>query len=250
MRAVLLGYGGWVSNPHYGHTSILVTDEGETEAILLDSGEGVLRSMFECGFTELKKIKAAVLTHNHGDHVLGLPTLVQFAKVVGARFMVVGLRGTLDSLTQILKATSVFNFERYLDFVPVEPGEIVEVSRFRFEFAEASHTVPSIAVRVEERGTKKCLVYTGDTSYSERLVKLAVGCDLLMHEVSFPDGEDVMAKSLGHSTASDCLRVAVEAKSRVVVPLHFGLTEPRLDLGKLPENTTVIRPAKCLTIDV
>lgn len=250
MRAVLLGYGGWVSNPRYGHASILVTGGNGGEAILLDAGEGTLRSMFECGFTALERVKAVVLSHSHGDHVLGLPTLVQFAKVMGTRFMVVGLRGTLDSLVQMLKAASVSSYERYLDFVSVEPGGAVELSWFRIEFAEAFHTVPSVAVRVEERETKRCLVYTGDTSYNERLVRLAEGCDLLMHEVSFSDEESALAKPLGHSTVSDCLRVAVEARARAVVPLHFGLREPRLDLDKLPKSTIVIRPTRCLAIEI
>lgn len=250
MKVVVLGYGGWVSNPLYGHTSILVSGGGENAFILLDSGEGVLRDMFECGYVELKKIKAVVLTHSHGDHVLGLPTLVQFAKVFGARFSVIGLKETLTSLTELLKAVSVSGFECCLEFVPVRPGDVVETSEFRVAFAEASHTIPSIAVRVEESGTGKCLVYSGDTSYSEQLVRLAGGCDLLVHEASFADSESALAKSLGHSTVSDCLRVAVEAKNRLVIPLHFGLAEPGLEIAILPREVTVIRPTKCLTIDI
>ncbi|MEM0065614.1 MAG: ribonuclease Z [Sulfolobales archaeon] len=248
MRVVVLGYGGWVSNPTYGHTSILVTSE--TGSVLLDAGEGVFRDLFECGYSDLKRIKAIVLTHGHGDHTLGLPTIAQFAKVFNARLLIVGLEKTLTSLVEILRATSVSNYECCLEFVPVKHGDVVEVAGIKMEFAEVPHTIPSIAVRVEESGTGRCLTYSGDTSYSEELVRLAEGCDLLMHEASFSDTEASLARSLGHSTVSDCIRVGVEAKNRLIVPLHFGLEEPRIDLTSLPKSITVVYPAKCLTIDV
>ncbi|MEM4832061.1 MAG: ribonuclease Z, partial [Sulfolobales archaeon] len=180
MKVVVLGYGGWISNPTYGHTSLLVSSENGS--VLLDAGEGVFRDLFECGYSDLRRIKAVVLTHGHGDHILGLPTIVQFAKVFNVRLLVIGLEKTLASLVEILRATSISNYECCLEFVPVKHGDVVEVAGMRMKFAEVPHTIPSIAVRVEDSGTGKCLAYSGDTSYSEELVRLAEGCDLLMHE--------------------------------------------------------------------
>ncbi|MEM2007310.1 MAG: ribonuclease Z [Sulfolobales archaeon] len=248
MKVVVLGYGGWVSSPIYGHTSILVSSEAGS--VLLDAGEGVVRDLFECGYSDIKRINAVVVTHSHGDHILGLPTIVQFAKVLGARVVAIGLEETLASLVEILKATSVLNYECCLEFMPVKHGDVIEVLGLRMRFVEVSHTIPSIAIRVEEGRTGKCLAYSGDTSYSEELVRLAEGCDLLVHEASFSDSEASLARSLGHSTVSDCLRVGIEAKNRLIVPLHFGLKEPRVDLASLPKSITVIYPSKCLTIDI
>lgn len=250
MRVVLLGYGGWVSDPLSGHTSVLVSGGSDGDLILLDSGEGVLRSMFECGYTDIGRLRAVVLTHSHGDHILGLPTIVQFAKVLGARFKVVGRRETLESLRKLLEATSVSGFECCTEFVEVGPGDSVELAGLRVEFAEALHTVPSLAVRVEDREAQGCLVYTGDTAYSEHVVRLARGCDLLLHEASFPDPDGPLARSLGHSTVSDCLRAAAEAGVRLVVPLHLGLAGLKLDPARFPAGVTVVRPTRCLTIEL
>ncbi len=250
MRVVLLGYGGWVSDPLYGHTSILVSRGPGEGLALLDSGEGVLRSMFECGYTDVRELRAVVLTHNHGDHVLGLPTIIQFAKVVGGKLKVVGPRETLHSIKMLLEAVSVSSFECCVEFVEVKPGDSIRIAGLKIEFAEASHTVPSLAIRVEDEGTGGCFVYSGDTAYSEQLARLAEGCDLLMHEVSFPDSEGSLARSLGHSTVSDCLRVALEAGVRLVMPLHFGLADFKLNPTELPAGLTVLHPTKCLTVEL
>ncbi|MCS7098948.1 MAG: ribonuclease Z [Sulfolobales archaeon] len=250
MKIVVLGFGGWVSNPVYGQTSVLVSSDSSEEYILLDSGEGVLRSMFECGFSDVEKLRAVVVTHRHGDHLLGLPTIVQFAKIVGSRVIVVGLKETVDSLIEMLRAVSVSNYECCLEFMVVDPGSTVEIAGLKLRFAEAKHTIPGLAVRVEGTNSGKCLVYTGDTSYSEQIVKLARGCDILLHEASFSESDSSLAESLGHSTTLDCLRTAAEAGSKFVLPLHFGLAKLKLDIDSIPQSVTVIYPSKCLTIHV
>ncbi len=250
MRVVLLGYGGWVSNPSYGHTSILVSRDSTGELVLLDSGEGVLRSMFECGYADVGRLRAVLVTHSHGDHTLGLPTLVQFAKALGGRFKVFGLRETLGSLRRLLEAVSVSDFERYAELTEVRPGDLVEIAGLRVRFARASHVVPSLALRVEDEETGGCLVYSGDTAYSEEIVSLARDCDLLMHEASFPDAGSSLARSLGHSTASDCLRAALEAGVRLAMPLHFGPTGLRLEPAEIPSGVTVLYPSACLTVEL
>ncbi|MCX8184369.1 MAG: MBL fold metallo-hydrolase [Sulfolobales archaeon] len=250
MKIVLLGFGGWISNPLYGQTSLLVLNDNSGEYILLDAGEGVLRNMFECGFSEIRKLKAVVITHSHGDHVLGIPTLVQFAKTVKSKIVIVGLRETIDAVVQILKAVSVSNYECCIEPVAVSPGDVLEVGGFRVRFAEVEHTIPGLAVRVEDSGSGRCLVYTGDTSYSEQIVRLSRDCSVLLHEASFLESESTLAKSLGHSTLSDCLRTAVEARNRFVIPLHFGLAEVKIDIDSLPQDITILYPSKCLSIDI
>lgn len=250
MKVIVLGYGGWISIPSYGHTSILILDTDGRNYLLLDPGEGVYRSMYECGYGDVEKLKAVIVTHSHGDHVLGLPTLVQYAKTRGARFKVIGLQQTLDSATELLRATSVSNYGAHLELVPVEAGSSIKLGDFTLRFAEASHTVPSMVVRIEEGSTGKCLVYTGDTSFSNSVVELARGCELLIHESSFEDSQRQLAESLGHSTISDCVKVAVGAGNRAVMPIHFSLSQPYINPVSIPKGLTVVYPSRCLEIVV
>ena len=73
MRVTFLGTGGAVPTTERNPSSVLVNREGDR--LLFDVAEGTQRQMmrFGTGFT----ISDVFVTHLHGDHVLGLPGLVQ-----------------------------------------------------------------------------------------------------------------------------------------------------------------------------
>jgi ribonuclease Z len=73
MRVTFLGTGGAVPTTERNLSSVLVNREGDR--LLFDVAEGTQRQMmrFGTGFT----ISDIFVTHLHGDHVLGLPGLVQ-----------------------------------------------------------------------------------------------------------------------------------------------------------------------------
>ncbi len=73
MRVTFLGTGGAVPTTERNPSSVLVNREGDR--LLFDAGEGTQRQMmrFGTGFT----VSDIFITHLHGDHVLGLPGLIQ-----------------------------------------------------------------------------------------------------------------------------------------------------------------------------
>ncbi|MBW2000171.1 MAG: hypothetical protein JRJ29_19705, partial [Deltaproteobacteria bacterium] len=94
--------------------------------------------------------------------------------------------------------------------------EIREYDNFRVRAAHTLHTPQSLAYRVEKAGGKT-LVYSGDTSCCDEIILLAKGCDLLILECSFPDGQAVE----GHLTPSEAGRIAQSAGARKLLLLHF-----------------------------
>lgn len=251
MKVVVLGFGGWLSDPSYGSTSLLLINENEDTAILVDPGEGVLRDLHICGYGDLRKIKAILVTHKHGDHVLGLPTLVQWAKVLQHKFTVVGLLDTLNSLRIVLEATGVSNYEQHLELLPVDEVRQVTVGGIRISFLRALHTVPSLAIRIEGRGGS-CLVYSGDTAYTESLEEFARGCKILLHEVTFLDADPALLRKLGHSSVSDALRVARGAGCSTLIPVHLG-TYSKEDLVRYVnriEDPHLVIPERCLEVEL
>jgi ribonuclease Z len=68
----------------------------------------------------------------------------------------------------------------------------------------------------------KSVAYCLDTQFSERSIKLAEKCTVLVHETTFgPDAVD-MARERKHSTMEDAARVAREAGVQNLIATHFS----------------------------
>ena len=74
MQLTLLGTGGTQPLPDRALASLAVTVQGHT--LLLDCGEGTQVSLRKYGVSSYR-IDVVLLTHYHGDHILGLPGLLQ-----------------------------------------------------------------------------------------------------------------------------------------------------------------------------
>jgi ribonuclease BN (tRNA processing enzyme) len=90
---------------------------------------------------------------------------------------------------------------------------------------------PAFAYRFDHQG--KSIVISGDTTYSENLVRLAQGADVLVHEIMHtPSLDQLLATEpnatrlkehllASHSTAEQVGRVATQAKVKKLVLSHF-----------------------------
>ena len=69
-------------------------------------------------------------------------------------------------------------------------------------------------------------MYTGDTGFTPELADFARGCDVLITEASFPEGQDVE----GHLTPFQAGRIAALARVRKLVLIHFYPEVLRTDI--------------------
>ena len=212
MKVVFLGTAG--SAPVEGHRlpSILVENR-----FLLDCGEGVTEALCKMGL--FNEIEAVFLTHMHGDHVSGIISLIWTYMLKGRRrkLLVAGPRGTADALIKLLKAvnTPMDRIRSFVAFKDLEPSEDLGY----IKVCEARHPIPSLAFRVDLNGISLC--YTGDTSPSPKVVELAKGCDLLIHDSTFPPDMEKEALSTGHSTARQAGEIATKAGVRMLALFHL-----------------------------
>src|SRR5207248_9186149 len=81
------------------------------------------------------------------------------------------------------------------------------------------HDTENLAYRFQtDRGD---LVYIGDTAKSEKISEFAKGCDLLIHDSTYLDGQESLAALTNHSTARDAANTSMLAKSRRLVLTQF-----------------------------
>ncbi|MFB0567395.1 MAG: MBL fold metallo-hydrolase, partial [Candidatus Bathyarchaeia archaeon] len=73
-RVIFLGTAGSIPTPKRSLPAIVI--QRKDELLIFDCGEGIQRQMIQAGVGFHRKTKVFI-THLHGDHVLGLPGLLQ-----------------------------------------------------------------------------------------------------------------------------------------------------------------------------
>jgi len=117
LRVTFLGTSGAVPTTDRAPSAIFINREGD--GLLFDCGEGTQRQMmrFNTGFD----ISAIFITHLHGDHILGIPGLVQSLSFNGHEkpMTIYTPQGTGDQIKTLLTVG---------EYEPAFPIEIVELS--------------------------------------------------------------------------------------------------------------------------
>lgn len=125
------------------------------DIVLLDCGEGTQRQIMISPFSFMK-VKAILITHLHGDHVLGIPGLILTMGLSGRKekLLVVGPEGTASLLENIL---SVCGDELTFELLILEAkgGEKYDLGDMYAEAFPTEHGVPSIGFAVSEKDTPK-----------------------------------------------------------------------------------------------
>lgn len=214
---------------------------------IIDTGDGVSRQIALAGL-DVKKLRAVFLTHNHSDHMADYGTLM-------LRAMASGLRNPVDTygpppLSMMTKAylayadwdvqlrirdearpelASLIRAHEVLAEGVIFEDENLKVTAFEVPHGAAK---PSYAYRFDT--PHKSIVFSGDTTKSENLIKHAAGVDILVHEVVSIHGAELIAERIdpgnaelvrhiidAHTAAEDVGAVATAAKVKKLVLSHF-----------------------------
>ena len=150
LTVTFLGTGGSVPTPDRGLPAVLIQRDGEH--FLFDCGEGVQRQMI-IGKTGFHKKMKVFITHMHGDHVLGLPGLMQTMALLDRQrkldvYGPLGIQVFLEAMRESLAFGLTFPVEIH----EIEkPGIICDEEEYEVEAVWSDHVVQSFAYAFVEK---------------------------------------------------------------------------------------------------
>jgi ribonuclease Z len=225
-----LGVGGAMAvQPADNHTALLVHADDAT--LLLDCGPTVMRQLERVG-ANAGLPSHVYLSHQHGDHILGLPMLLLNRVILfpDQRLIVLAMPGVLQAaqdLVHLAYPDLEQRMQDQIEFVPLaEAGESQPwpaAAGLGYRLARGQHSAPSYALRLDWNSGQS-MVYSADTGPAPAIGRLAAGVDLLVHDCFYLFAED--GGTPGHTAANQVGQLAAQAGVKTVALVHRMLTDP------------------------
>lgn len=211
IKITFLGTSGPFPTKKRNHPAVLLTHKNEN--ILVDCGEGTQRQFRKASLNPCK-ITRILITHWHGDHVLGIPGLLQTLSLndYNKTLYIYGPRGIKEKIKTILKA-----FPNYSN-VPLDvkevSGKFLETNDFYLEAEKMKHGISCNAycfveknkTRIDKKKLRKLKIPSG-----KHLQKLKQGKNMVYK------GKKYLSKNLTFTEEGRkiCLVMDTENNSKI-----------------------------------
>lgn len=217
--------------------------EAAGQKLIFDTGRGAMQRLKQAN-VRWQDIDGVFFTHLHSDHVVGFPDLWLTGWLVGERrdrpLSVFGPAGTKDMVYHFEQA---FKFDiririeddrcqpegAVIEATDIKEGIVYQKGGVKVTAFEVDHppVKPAFGYRIDAGG--RCVVLSGDTRFSENLIRHAQGVDLLIHEIIAPDSlsragylSDRIARIAAHHTAPEQAgEVFARVKPKLAVYSHI-----------------------------
>jgi ribonuclease Z len=201
LKVILLGTGVGppVNLQQYGVSTLV---EAGGQRLLFDCGRGATLRLAQAG-VPIGSISRVFLTHLHSDHVIQLPDLMLVGWAVGRRAVPLSVWGPAGTRHMMDHMQQAFAFDIHMrrdvdERFPAagievashdikEEGVVFHENGLKVTAFRVDHGVvePAFGYRVDYGGRSVAL--SGDTRFSENLIRHARGVDVLIHEVIDPE---------------------------------------------------------------
>lgn len=147
----LLFLGTGASVPSRDKATSCIAVRNGSDIILMDCGEGSQRQIMISPFSFMK-IRAILITHLHGDHVFGLPGLLQTMSLSGRKEPVTiygppGIGDCIDAFMTVTQGETIYPME----IIEVSGGESFAVRDMTVSVYRTEHNMASVGYRIDEK---------------------------------------------------------------------------------------------------
>jgi CRP-like cAMP-binding protein/ribonuclease BN (tRNA processing enzyme) len=195
---------------------------GEDNATLFDVAAYLRVRLGNLGITP-NQISEVFISHVHEDHIAGLPELLLMG---GCRVRIITSSTIYRSLLRVLSALLALPQDEVatlFDFSALEPDQALYIDGKKFEVIYAIHSIPTIAVRVND------LCYSGDMRYDEawfeELEEKGILSETRKNELAeFAKGATILVHDAGggsiHTSVTPEVLDALASKSKHIILAH------------------------------
>ncbi|GAH42160.1 unnamed protein product [marine sediment metagenome] len=198
--------------------------------VLLDVGPGAVKQLYKAGFLATD-IDIIIITHCHGDHTSGFPYFA-FSNFMerlqgkngSSNIPIIALpevyKGLMDMLAFCYPPGKFHNFD--IENWPASDSEkkVFKFKNIKITTTPVMHTVPAIGVRFDINSTS--ITFSSDTIYDKRLVDLARGSKMLVHEALATMEMAEIASQVKHATAEEAGKAAKESRVQSLILVHVS----------------------------
>ena len=225
LNVIFLGTGGSIPTPKRGLPATAI--RRKEELLLFDCGEGTQRQMIQAGVGFHRKTKIFV-THMHGDHVLGLPGLLQTMSLLDRtkKLEIYGPQG-IGAFVEAISRTVRFSLTFPVQVSEIEAGLVCEEKEYTVYATQSDHMNPSLAYALIEKPRP-------GRFHTEKAKELGVPEGPLWSKLQ--DGSAVKLPS-GRIVKPEMVLGAPRPGRKIV---YTGDTRPSENLVKLAENADLL----------
>lgn len=156
MELIFLGTSAMVPTPERNHSAILLIYNGE--GILMDCGESTQKQL-KIAKIRPTSVKKILISHLHGDHVLGLPGLMQTLSTSNYEetLKIYGPLGISEFMNN-MSVTFVFDNKLSYEVKELSKGTFVDNQSYSLVAVPLSHNIPCLGYSFIEKDRRRIKV--------------------------------------------------------------------------------------------
>jgi ribonuclease Z len=221
-RLIVLGAGTALPDRDRDNTFLVWDAPGG--GVLIDCGGRAYQQLLRAN-VDPRTLRGAILTHNHPDHIYGVPAFLFHLWLAGydRAFDVYANASTLSIARRLCAALELEDAghmcqTRWHELPDEEGYSVLATDTYTITTTPVRHSRPTLALRIDDHQRGAALVYSSDTEPCPELERLARGAHTLIHEATVNDP----AQRHTHTLPGEAGAIAARCGVQRLVLIHFS----------------------------